>query len=524
MRRLLLAVAALAIELGAHAAHFRWTSQVDANSMDPHAASEPMSNGMNRMVYDTLVSRGRDLSLVPWLASSWERVSPTRWVFHLRPDVRFHDGSALTADDVVFSFARARQSGGTYAVFARDAGTATQAGAHTVEFATAVPNPALAESVAAIPIMSRAWCEKHGVTRPQNYRGKEETYAVRNAMGTGPYILVKRDVGVKTLHRRNPEWWGNREGLYEGNLDTVEYLPIASAATRMAALKAGQVDFVLDPAVQDVGAFRGDADVRVWDGEEIRVVFIGLDQERAQLQHSNVAGRNPFKDRRVRQALAHAIDAEALRTHVMRGLSVPTSIPLNDPRGLGAPALSDGASLYAPERARELLAQAGYPGGFSFTLHCTTDRLVNDEKLCVALAAMWARVGVDVKVEALPRAVFSRLAYDRRVSAFLASYGGSTDPIFMLKTVLRGPRADGGGEMNFGNARNDALDALIDRIETEMDGGVRRELLRRAVRLMQEEMHVIPLHRQVTSWASRRNVTVVHTPSNVMNPLWVRVD
>ena len=520
--RILLLCLLMAADLDALARTLRWTSQSDANTMDPHASSEPLTNNMNEMVYERLFARGKDAQLVPWLAVGWENPAPTKWIFHLRKGVKFQDGSPLTADDVVFSFERARQSGSTFNVYAKSAGVPRKIDDHTVEFTTPGPNPVMLETVGPIVIMSRAWCERHGVTRPQDYRGKEETHAVRNAMGSGPFILAGREVGVKTVHRRNPGWWGIKEGLFEGNLETVEYIPIANAATRLAALKSKQVDFVWDPSVQDIPGLRNDPDIRVWEGQELRVVFVGLDQHRDELLHADVKGRNPFKDRRVRLALYQAIDINALKMQVMRGLSVPTGIPLSFVTGL-EPAI-ERRHPYDVQKARQLLSEAGYPDGFSFTLHCTTDRLINDEKICVALAAMWARVALKVKVEAIPRAIFGKKAYAREVSAFLTSYGGSTDAIFMMKPVLRSPAPGGRGDMNFGNARNDELDMLIDRIDVEMNPGERRDLIHRAVKLMQEDVHVIPLHRQVIPWASRRNVSVVHRPDNGFNPIWARVD
>lgn len=508
------------------AQHLRWTSQADAISMDPHVATEPLSNSMSEMVYERLFSRDRDARPVPRLAVAIENLAPDRWRVHLRKGVRFHDGSPLTADDVVFSFNRARFSGATFNVYAQAAGIPRRVDDHTVEFTTPVPTPTITEIMTAIFIMNRAWCERHGAAQPQNRRQAEtaaENHATRNAMGTGPFVLASREPGVRTVYRRNPDWWGERENLRDGNLESVEHVPLANSATRLAALKSGSVDMVWDPAIQDVIALRRDPEIRVWEGPEIRVVFLGFDQQRDQLLHSNVQGRNPFKDRRVRLALYHAIDSNALQTQVMRGHAIPTVVPLNTGEAFGPPIKQD-RPAHDPKLAQRLLGEAGYPDGFSFTLHCTNDRFANDERLCTALAAMWARIGVNVRVEAMSRTLFFPKAWRREVSAFLMSYGGSYDPIFMYRPILRSAGPNGGGDMNYGNAKLDELDALIDRIEVEMDPQLRSSHIRQAVRLVQDEVLIIPIHRQVVLWATRRNVTVVQRPDNNFVPIWARIE
>jgi peptide/nickel transport system substrate-binding protein len=363
------------------------------------------------------------------------------------------------------------------------------------------------------------------VARPQDFTAKEETYAVRHAMGTGPYRMVSFEPGVKLLHEKNPDWWGLKEGRYPGNLDTLEYHPIANAPTRMSALKAGQLDFVLDPPVQDVARLRDDPEIRIWEGRELRVIFLGLDQARDELLYSTVKGKNPFKDRRVRLALYQAIDINAIRTQVMRGLSVPTGIPLPDAKGAGVPDSYEKRPPFDPAAAKKLLADAGYANGFGFTLTCPSDRYVNDEKICVAVAAMWARIGLDVRVEAIPKANYFPKAQKRDTSAQMLGWGGgSSDAIFILKPVMHSKdAASGAGDANYGDAKNAELDALIDKAEGEMDPAVRQAAIDRAVRIMQEEVHVIPLHVQVIPWASRKNVTVVHRPNNILVPMWVTV-
>ncbi|MGZ5099073.1 MAG: ABC transporter substrate-binding protein [Usitatibacter sp.] len=516
---------ALSCAAAADAKLFRWATQGDPSTLDPHAQNEGLTNQVNAMVYEQLLQYDKEMRLVPLLATSWENPNPRTWIFHLRRGVKFHDGTPLTADDVVFSFERAKLSTSSFRIYATDSGTARRIDDLTVEFTTASPNPVEVSTVQNIFIMSRKWCEKNNAVKPQEIRDKEETYSALNAMGTGPYILVTREPGVKTTHRKNPEWWGAKEGRFEGNADTVEYLQIANAATRMAALKSGELDFVLDPPVQDIVRLREDGALKVWEGQETRIVFLQLDQARDELLYSTVKGRNPFKDRRVRQALWQAIDTDAIRTQVMRGLSIPTGIALPDPKGSGLPASMEKRPAYDVAAAKKLLADAGYPTGFGFTIDCPNNRYINDEKICIALAGMWAKVGLDVKVNALPRAQFFPKVLKLDMTALLYGWGSdSPDAIFTLKPVL-GSRdaATGSGTNNLGNYRHEELDRLIAAAGTEMDQGKRQEMINRALAIVQDEVLVIPLHRQVIPWLSRAGVSVVHRPNNALYLPWVKV-
>jgi peptide/nickel transport system substrate-binding protein len=510
----------------ANANTFRWSSQGDAATLDPHSQNETMNNGLNNLVYEYLLTRDRKdfTKFTPGLALSWTNPTPTTWVFKLRQGVKFHDGTPFTADDVVFSFNRARESTVTFKLYSSQAGIPKKIDDHTVEFTTPVPNPVMLDTINNIMIMSKAWAEKNRVVKPLDYTKKEESFATRNAMGTGPFKLVSWEPGIKLVHQRNQDWWGIKAGISTGNVSVSEYRPITNAATRMAALKSGELDFVLDPSVQDVVRLKTDNTLKVWEGQEQRLIYVGFDQARDELLYSNVKGKNPFKDRRVRLAAYHAIDINALNKSVMRGLSMPTAIALAAGPGAGVPASQDVRYPFDVARAKQLLAEAGYPKGFGFTMHCPNDRYVNDEKLCVAIAAMWAKIGLDVKIETMTKANFFPRVQKRDTTAFLAGWGGAAfDAMFTLKPIMRSRDGKGSGDSNYGDAKNAELDALIDQIEGNMNLVERQKQINQAVRIMHEQVHVIPLHRQVIPWASRKNVTVLHRPNNLVDLHWVTV-
>ncbi len=522
MRTLLLCIA-LCLSLAAPAKNFRWSSQGDVVTQDPHGQDETFTKSFNAMIYERLIMPGKDMSPTAWLAVSWKAVSPTQRVFQLRRDVKFQDGTPMTADDVVFSFERAAKSK-QFRTYTSQAGSARKIDEYAVEFTTAAPNPVATIAIGEIPIMSKAWAQKNSAVEPQDFSTKEATYASRNAMGTGPFRLVSYEPGVKTVLAKNADWWGIKDGRYESNIETIEYQPIANAATRMAALQSGEIDFVLDPPVQDIAKVKEDRALRVWEGDETRIITITLDQARDELLFSDVKGKNPFKDRRVRLALYEAIDINAIKTQVMRGLATPTAIPFPNPRGEGIPAALDKRPAFDPAASRKRLAEAGYPNGFGFTLHCPNDRYVNDEKICTALAAMWARVGLNVKVEAMPKAQYFQRTPKKEFSACMQGWGDNNrDAMFTLKPLYHSLNDKGAGDTNYGNFRNAELDDLIDRAEGEMDAAKRQALINQAVEVMRREVLVIPLHRQVIPWVTRSNVTLVHRSDNKFAPLWVRI-
>src|SRR3954468_15424227 len=299
--------AALAISI-ADAKPFRWASQGDPQTIDPHSQNELLTNGINGQMYETLVNRGKKLEIVPALATEWKEVDPLTWRFMLRKGVTFHDGTPFTADDVLFSVERASQQSSQIRVYATALGKARKVDDYTVEFKLAEPNPIMLEHASLVQIMSKTWCVKNRVERPLDFSAKEESFASTHANGTGPYMLKLREPDVKTVMERNPNWWGKPTG----NVTEVTYLSLKSDATRIAALISGNVDLILDPPVQDVARLKKQPGVRVVEGEENRVIFFGFDQARDELLYSDVKGKNPFKDRRVREAIYRAIDIEAL--------------------------------------------------------------------------------------------------------------------------------------------------------------------------------------------------------------------
>ncbi|MEP7181036.1 MAG: ABC transporter substrate-binding protein [Betaproteobacteria bacterium] len=500
----------------------RWAGRGDMQTTDPHSQNEGLTNNINSLIYEFLVDRDKTLGLVPKLAVSWQKVDDVTWRIKLRSGVKFHDGTPFTADDVVFSYERARADTSQLRAYSNAAGTPRKVDDLTVEFKTNGPNPIMLDHLATINIMSKAWCEKNRATKPQNYAGKEDMVTARQANGTGPYVLKAREPDVKTVLTKNPDWWGIKEKAFEGNADEVVYTPIVSDGTRLAALISGEVDLINDPPPQDVPRLKQTAGIKVLEGTENRIVFIGMDQNRDELLYSNVKGKNPFKDKRVRQALYHAIDIDAINRNTMRGLSKPSGAMLPSPT-MTIPEL-EVRLPYDKEKAKKLLAEAGYPNGFEVSLDCPNNRYVNDEKICQALAAMWSQVGVATKVNAMPRATYFPKLEKLDTSLYMLGWGGgNTDAIFVLQPVLSTYSGKGDGDYNYGRYSNAKLDALTAKVKTEMNPEARLKMIHEALLAHNAETNHLPLHRQVIPWASRDNVTAVHRADNFVVPYWVTV-
>lgn len=522
MKRLFLiaALSAALISAGVTAKPFRWAGAGDPLTMDPHSQNEGLTNAMNGQVYEKLLRYDKKLQLTPALATEWKQIDPLTWTFKLRPNVKFHDGSAMTADDVVFSLERAKHANSQIRVYAGQVGTAKKIDNLTVEIKLANVNPIFLSHLETIQIMNKAWSEKNNAATPQNFKDKEEKFTALNSNGTGPFQLVSRQPDVKTVYKKFDGWWNK----HEGNVTSVTFTPIKSDATRVAALISGELDFILDPPPQDVERLEKTPNTKVINGVENRVIFIGMDQARDELQYSNVKGKNPFKDKRVRQALYQSIDIEAMKTKLMRGQAFPTGGITPSPLGAFNDPSIENRLPFDVAAAKKLMADAGYADGFEVTLHCPNNRYINDEKICQALAAMWAQINVKIKLDAQPRAIHFPRLEKLDTSMYMLGWGGAiTDAETTLTPVLRNRATGGIGDYNYGNYKNEVLETNAIASSKEPDVTKRKEQIVAALRAHNAEINHLPLHRQVIPWAARANVDASHRPDNWLEWNWVSI-
>jgi peptide/nickel transport system substrate-binding protein len=497
----------------ASAVTFRWANTGDAQSMDPHGHNEGFTLGFNGNIYDTLVQRDGDLKRIPGLALSWKHLDPSTWEFTLRKGVTFHDGTPFTADDVVFSWQRATSANSDVKTYLLAVQSMEAKDPHTVIVRTKGPDPILLSELTFWRIMSKAWCEKNGAVEVTNFSKNMEVFATRHANGTGPYMLVSREADVRTVLKRNPNWWGWAAGTAKGNVDEIVFTPIKQDGTRVAALLSGSVDMLYEVPIQDLDRVRAAGSV-VYQRAETRTIFIGMDQARTELLESSVKGKNPFKDKRVRMAMYQAIDEDLIIQKIMRG-----SATLADGyivKGVAGFNADQKRFPYNPDAARALLAEAGYPDGFEVGFDCPNDRYVNDAQICQAIVAMWARIGVRAKLLAQTKSLFFTKTLKRDTSTYMLGWSPATlDGLDVVDNLFVTPAPSGDpGRYNVGGYSNPEVDAAANQARTELDAEKRTHLLERALHLAHEDAASIPLHHQQVVWAVTANVSLVQRANN----------
>jgi len=502
----------------ASAATFKWAFQGDAQGLDPHGLNETFTLGMLGNVYEGLTRYDADLQLQPALATSWENPTPNSWIIKLREGVKYHNGNEFNADDVIFSWQRASTEGSDQKVRAAFISEIKKIDDHTVEFTTPSPSPVLMQEMTFLYIMDKEWSEENKTTEAANVKDTNSPgYANTHANGTGPFSIVERQPDVRTVFEVYPDYWGT---LPEG-IDRVEFTPIKEAATRVAALISGQVDMVYPVPVQDWKRLEDADGVEPLAGPEARTIFLGMDQSRDELLYSSVKGANPFKDKRVRAAFAHALNLDAIKDKVMRGASTPTGLMIA-PQINGYNAALNTPYAYDPDKSKALLADAGYPDGFEITMDCPNNRYVNDEKICQAVTSMLAKIGIKVDLLAQPKSkyfgkVLAQAGYD--TSFYLLGWTpGSIDAHNAFQNLLSCQNEEEKlGLFNLGNYCNDRVDEITRMIGSETDKDKRQALIDEGFTLVQEEIGYLPLHQQPLSWGVSSKVGVAQRADNVFD-------
>ena len=516
-----LAIAGLAslalISSSVDAKTLRWASAGDILTMDPHSQNEGLNNPMNGHVYEPLIMRNDKMALEPCLAVSWQQIDANTVRFKLRDKVTFHNGTPFTADDVVFSIQRAMEKASDYKAYIQGIKEVRRVDNLTVDIISDAANPTLFDQLTQLRIMNKAWATKFNVLHPTDFKAKEESYAVRNANGTGAYILKTREPDVKTVFVANSNWWGQR-----GDVDEVVYMPIKSDATRVAALVSGEVDLILDPPVQDIAKLKENKELKIVEGNENRTIFVNFDQGRDELLYGS-KGKNPFKDLRVRQAMLLTIDVPAIHKTVMRGLSLPT-MSMIAPQVRGYSKDLEKRPAVDIDKAKKLMAEAGYSNGFDVTFDCPNDRYKNDEKICTAIAAMLSKIGIRIKLNSMPKASYFPKVQNSDTSMYLYGWGVPTfDSLYTLQELIRTKGKGADGANNFSGYSNAKVDVIIEKLKTEIDFKKRAELTKEVLLIDQADVGHIPLHHQMIPWAMRKNITVAHRADNALYAMSVMI-
>ncbi|CAD5253256.1 Peptide/nickel transport system substrate-binding protein [Bosea sp. 62] len=513
---LLAAVAAFALNGAVEAKTLKWGASREIASLDPYSYGETFTLAVLNHVYEGLVRYTGDLKIEPALAESWETVTPTTWRFKLRKNVKFHNGNPFTADDVIASLARVTHDTSPLKGNLPAYKSSKKIDDYTVELEVNGPYPLLLNDLTNIFIFDKEWMEANNSLLPTDSGKGVKGYATDNANGTGPFKIESRRVDAKTVFARNPDWWDKPQH----NIDVIEFTPITSSSTRVAALLSGEIDYTNVAPLQDLPRLSASNEVKVLQTNELRSVFFAFNLT-DKLVESDVKDKNPLKDIKVREALYRAIDIDAVQKRAMRGLSRNTGA-LVAPAIPGYEPSQDERLPFDLAGAKKLLAEAGYPNGFSFLMNCQSDSLVNEEEFCQAVAAMWSRAGLKPNLSLAPR---SQQTPKRVKGDFdVISFGWANEPMIdaysLLVQVLRS-KSGTGGVFNWGNWGDPRIDALVDKAGVELDTPKRIALMKEALKIAKAEQLFIPLHQQPMAWAMRNTVVSTVQASDNKPRLWL---
>ena len=528
MRTFVLILAALLLGPPAGAATLRWANLSEALSLDPHANNETMTLRFLGNVYDPLVTRDAEGRFIPWLATKWTLVEPTRWRLELRQGVKFEEGQPLTPADVAFSIRRAGLPSSGITAQAAGIDHVDVVDGNTIDIVTKGPRPTLLNELSSIYIMSQGWCLEHGSVETANNNQNKVGWTSTHANGTGPWRITERAADSQTKFEHRADWWGVAAGVPEGNLTEVVFTPIRNSSTRIAALLSGKLDLIQPVPVQDVLRVQALDTLKVLQAPEIRTIYFGLNNAAALMSGQP----NPMHDRRVREAMYRAIDVEGIKKQIMRGFSIPTALFV--PKGVnGYDAGLDVRYPYDPARAKALLAEAGFGNGFTIAMECPNDRYVNDEPICTAAVAMLARIGITVNLRVQGKAAYMPLITNNPVDSYLQGWSPNSWDAYEAFYYNLATRYDakptivlgeGQGLFNIGRYSNPEVDALLLKIRNSLDPAERQALISAVHRIYISDIPSIPVHQQEIIWGARRAVQATPTPDDSVTFRWISID
>ena len=515
MRKLLLTASVLALGaavMPASAETIRWARNSDALTLDPHSQNQGTTHTFVHHIYETLVDRDVEGNLIPRLATEWnvKEDDPTVWVFKLREGVKFHDGADFTAEDVVFSLDRARSDKSNLKQLHAAVESATAVDDHTVEVKMTGPSPLYPNNLTNTFIMDKGWTESNNAVEVQQAGSSDDNYSVRNTNGTGPYVLESRDPDVRSVMKINENHWAETKP----QITEIIYLPIADNATRVAALLSGEVDLVQDVPVQDVERLAGTDGIKVETGPENRFIYFGYKFGDEPLKSSNITDKNPINDPKVREAMHLAIDRNAIKQVVMRGQSIPTGVATPPFVNGWTPELDAYPEKADVAKAKELLAEAGYPDGFTITLDTPNNRYINDEAISQAVVGMLGQIGIKVTLASRPITQHSPLIQNSETDFYLLGWGVPTfDSAYTFNDLIH-TKEGHYGAYNPGGYSNPEVDAKIESLATEVDVEKRNATIAEIWATVQEDRVLLPIHNQVLAYAMKNNLTLAVHPEN----------
>ncbi len=504
----------------------------EPSSIDPHYHNLGPNNEMRRHMFESLIYQDEQQNLSPLLATSWKPTGETTWEFKLRKGVKFHDGSDFTARDFIYTACRipvVPNSPSSFTIYTKAMQKIETPDPHTLIIHTAKPHPLLPTELAVWGILSAT---ANGVTGDitynpdgtgcglSNFPKTEDFNSGKASIGTGMFKFGEYVKGDRFVMNNNDGYWGEKS-----EWSKVIVKPITNAAARVAALLAGDVDFISKPPTQDLTRLKNDPSISLSSAGSNRVIYLHMDQYGPSTPGIKGTGKpdakyegegpcatracdkNPLLDRRVRQALSKAINREAIVAKVMGGVAVAAGELL--PQGFFGTNPGAKPEPYDPEGAKALLAEAGYPNGFELVIGTPNDRYINDAKIAQAIAQMFTRIGIKTSINAMTKSVFFKTRNKYEFSVYLAGWGAGTGEMSSPMRALVGTRdkSRGLGGTNRGRYSNPAIDDVILEALATVDDDKRAALLAKSSRMAMEDYAILPLHFEVTTWAHRNNLT-----------------
>jgi len=514
-KKLILMGVAVTLAGLAEAKTFRYATTGDVLGLDPHANNEGPTNTMKGNLYGRLLHRKADLSLEPDLATKWEKLDATTWRFSLRQGVKFHNGNDFNADDVLFSYKRQTQESSDMSFALATVKEIRKVDDYTIDIITKGPDPILLLNMPIFYIVDKEWIEANNAFEVVRASGSTN-FANVNTNGTGPFKLVEWVQDTRLVLEPNENYW-NKDGVAH-NITRAVFTPISNDATRVAALLSGEIDLMYPVPLQDVNRLENDPNASALQGPELRTIFLGFDQWRDESLDMPGSGKNPFKDKRVRQAFYQAININAIKRVVMRNAATPTGLMIA-PGINGFQEDMNDRPAYDPDAAKKLLAEAGYPDGFPVTFDCPNDRYVNDEEICTAVIPMLERVGIKVTPNFQTKSKhFNKIgkAENNNTSFFMLGWTpGSYDALNPLMQLMSTGKP-GHGDWNCGQYNHPRVAELTEMIKTEMDESKRNAMIREAFQIHKDDFGHITLHQQALAWGVRSDTvkSVIQRPFN----------
>lgn len=496
------ALSVLVAPVAASAAELKIALSTEPTSIDPHYHNLSPNNALATHIFGSLIEQDETQQLKPGLALSWKPINDTTWEFKLRQGVKFHDGSPFTAEDVAFTISRAGNvpdSPSSFGIYTKPIKEVKVVDPHTVHLITEGPYPLMPNDISTIRIVSKKHGE--GATTADYNSGKA-------AIGAGPYKLVSFTPGQSIVLEANPGYWGDKP-----TFDKVTFRPITNAASRVAALLSGDVDLVDGVPTADIAQLKSNANVAISQAVSNRVIYLHIDSDRDVTPHATGKDgkeiKNPFKDVNVRRAISMAINRQAIVDRVMEGVAIPAGQLL--PKGFFGVSPNIAVPTYNPQGAKKLLADAGYPDGFKLTIHGPNDRYINDAQIVQAVAQMLSRIGIEAAVDTMPRSTFFSRASKLEFSLMLVGWGSGTgEASSPLKSLLATyDKAAGMGPSNRGRYSNKEFDETLAQALVTVDDAAREKLLQKATEIAMNDVGLIPLHYEVSTWATKKGLTYV---------------